>query len=180
MATSIGHYLEAERLLRRADALSPSAAEEQALLLLQEAQVHATLALAAVTAMSQGFDGPPLRDYDAWFKAASVEAPIPAEADDPDEGPITEGSMSPGPHDDPGLFAGWMRAVPPGSTLTDNDGDGWYRLVSLDTSANRRRQTIVGAGGGDVHEIGDHDDMVDVQESAPFTVLTLGILEGGE
>lgn len=48
----------------------------------QAGQLHATLALAAITALSQGFAGPPLRDYDAWFQAASVMALIPPETDD--------------------------------------------------------------------------------------------------
>lgn len=81
---SVSHYREAEQLLRRLDRLGPHAAAEDGPLMLQTAAVHATLALAAVTALSQGFDGPPLEDYNAWFKAASLAAPIPPETDDED------------------------------------------------------------------------------------------------
>lgn len=73
MATSLEHYLAAEQMLRRVDALSPTAAEQQAPILLQEAQVHATLALAAATALNIGEGG---EDYERWRRAASIEAEL--------------------------------------------------------------------------------------------------------
>lgn len=77
---STSHYREAERLLRHLDRLGPHAAAEVGPLMLQMATVHATLALAAVTALSSPQLSPP--EYDAWFRAASVEAPIAPETND--------------------------------------------------------------------------------------------------
>ena len=80
---SISHYREAEQLLRRLDRLGPHAAAADGPLMLQMAAVHATLALAAVTALSSSQQlSPP--EYEAWFHAASVEAPIPSEIGDED------------------------------------------------------------------------------------------------
>jgi hypothetical protein len=87
MSTSVDHYQEAERLLSRFDALSPSSADEQGPLLLQTAQVHATLALAAVTALNDSEGGKPTADHRRWVEIASVEAPMPPETDDEDAEP---------------------------------------------------------------------------------------------
>lgn len=65
------HYLEAERLLKSAakNFLSTGKAGSA----LEAAQVHATLALAAATALSSPVDGEiaglTVEQYDAWFKA---------------------------------------------------------------------------------------------------------------
>lgn len=73
------HYQEAERLvaIARGDGLSRGEAPRQAevTLLLTEAQVHATLALAAATAMAAlNCDGRPFGmskvDFDAWDRVA--------------------------------------------------------------------------------------------------------------
>jgi hypothetical protein len=72
------HYQRAEQLIKQANAITdgfPSAAYEQALL---EAQVHATLALAAATAMNDfnpNGDGIPAPDWAAWKAAAATPAP---------------------------------------------------------------------------------------------------------
>lgn len=83
------HYLKAEELLAEAVALveehagqvmTPSrvaAIEAAAAQLRQAAQVHATLALAAATALADGGAGAPGHgmssdDYNAWFDVASV------------------------------------------------------------------------------------------------------------
>ncbi|MFF9894916.1 hypothetical protein [Streptomyces longispororuber] len=65
------HYYEAERLLRDQYRTDRSIAE---------AQVHATLALAAATAMGAPVDGEehsglPSRDAEAWFDVAGVQSP---------------------------------------------------------------------------------------------------------
>lgn len=77
MATGPEHYREAERLLGGAqnvmdiaplDGLTRTECAELA-------QVHATLALAAATALndhSHSEGGMPLEDYDAWVKTAGV------------------------------------------------------------------------------------------------------------
>lgn len=70
------HYLEAEALLASADQNflrgdDPSSA-------LAAAQVHATLALAAATALNDNSadeGGMPLEDYRAWAEAAGVWKP---------------------------------------------------------------------------------------------------------
>lgn len=80
---STSHYREAERLLRVVRNFSPTVAAEDGPLLLQAAQVHATLALAAVTALSSTTLSPP--DHEAWFFAAAADAPIAPETDDDDE-----------------------------------------------------------------------------------------------
>jgi hypothetical protein len=82
MASGPEHYREAEALLRRADALSPSAAEQDAPILLQQAQVHATLALAAATALDPcGADrANPNATADpdavAWWNVAAVQPAV--------------------------------------------------------------------------------------------------------
>ena len=76
------HYREAEQLLAGVtlDATHPDGSpvirsdEPQTL---AAAQVHATLALAAATAMGcPSPDGPPAADWDAWSAAAKTPAPI--------------------------------------------------------------------------------------------------------
>lgn len=80
MATGPEQYREAERLAERAhhftygdggDPITGAA-------LAAEAQVHATLALAAATALndhSHAEGGMRLEDYDAWHHVASVRQP---------------------------------------------------------------------------------------------------------
>jgi len=70
------HYQEAERLLSadppclcdRTDCAHGRA-------MVREATAHATLALAAATALRSPVDGLPGRDCDAWMKAAHVREP---------------------------------------------------------------------------------------------------------
>ncbi|MCX5229722.1 hypothetical protein [Streptomyces sp. NBC_00233] len=69
------HYREAERRLAaaRADYNTPTASG----LLVAEAQVHATLALAAATALSdptRSAPRAPLPEWNAWKQAAGVAA----------------------------------------------------------------------------------------------------------
>jgi hypothetical protein len=59
------HYQRAEELLRRSDGDDPQTAAVR----LAQAQVHATLALTAATAMAD-LRGMPYNDNDAWAKAA--------------------------------------------------------------------------------------------------------------
>ncbi len=65
MATGAEHYVEAERLLARADAEGP--ASDFGRSLTATAQVHATLAHAAATALAEGH-----RDNAAWCAAAGT------------------------------------------------------------------------------------------------------------
>ena len=65
------HYREAEQLLNEADDDSTIVPAD----LIAQAQVHATLALAAATALVAGDDGRTgLSDYDAWSEVASTAA----------------------------------------------------------------------------------------------------------
>ncbi|MGW5465190.1 hypothetical protein [Streptomyces sp. NPDC003996] len=80
MATGPDHYQEAERLLRLASAHEVQAGSDSPDLahLYAEAQVHATLALAAATALnghSHDEGGMPLEDYNEWVNAAAVWKP---------------------------------------------------------------------------------------------------------
>lgn len=75
MTTGPQHYAEAERLLATRGGTTPRSS------ILAEAQVHATLALAAATALSHRETSDdensysvsvlPSDDYDAWWRAAS-------------------------------------------------------------------------------------------------------------
>ncbi|MEV0779240.1 hypothetical protein [Streptomyces sp. NPDC050428] len=75
------HYARAERLvedLRRAKAsFSQAVSPETATIALAEAQVHATLALAAATALSEpsrAATRATVPEWDAWHAAAGVQA----------------------------------------------------------------------------------------------------------
>jgi len=75
------HFKEAERLL--ADARVPG--EKRSVrnffpveTLMAVAQVHATLALAAATALVNPAGGLPGRDHEAWFRAAGTPGPAAA------------------------------------------------------------------------------------------------------
>lgn len=62
------HYREAERIIKEADG---SQGMEVLMASRALAQVHATLALAAATAL-RGINAPlPEKDWDAWYSAAS-------------------------------------------------------------------------------------------------------------
>lgn len=66
------HYVEAERLICGARVEPPEALPMQdRMMLLAAAQMHATLALAAATAMV-GIDRMPEEDFREWDKAAGV------------------------------------------------------------------------------------------------------------
>ncbi|GGJ87293.1 hypothetical protein GCM10011583_18550 [Streptomyces camponoticapitis] len=74
------HYVRAERLvedLRRAKAsISQAVSPETAMIALAEAQVHATLALAAATALpepSRAATRATVPEWDAWHTAAGVQ-----------------------------------------------------------------------------------------------------------
>lgn len=77
MTTGPEHYREAERLL---DLASNALVEDhtvRANYCLAEAQVHATLALAAATALNDhdpNGEGMPVADFRAWRETVSVEA----------------------------------------------------------------------------------------------------------
>ncbi|MCP3817794.1 phiSA1p31-related protein [Streptomyces sp. A3M-1-3] len=91
------HYREAERLVTGSKTRHGALiVEEGTAEVLAAAQVHATLALTAATAMQAAVDGsePGMAPYefDAWYKAAGVKVPMrsPAEAD-----PIVYGRLDP-------------------------------------------------------------------------------------
>ena len=67
--TGAEHYAEAERMITLMD---DGAADWEPLA--ASAQVHATLALAAATALGGG-EGPPAPDWDVWYRTAS-EGPV--------------------------------------------------------------------------------------------------------
>lgn len=71
------HYREAEQLIREAESAGDGEptiwSVEEAL---ATAQVHATLALAAATALSDG-EGLSLRDYSAWCDVAAKKPDRP-------------------------------------------------------------------------------------------------------
>jgi hypothetical protein len=73
------HYREAEKLLGYAEARdAEQRGDATDMSLLAEAQVHATLALAAATALNDNAadsGGMPLEDFDAWVQAAAVWKP---------------------------------------------------------------------------------------------------------
>jgi hypothetical protein len=64
------YYREAERLRQRSRGDVPDRA-----LLLAEAQVCATLALAAATALNDYPNGAPVEDWTAWRQAAGIYHP---------------------------------------------------------------------------------------------------------
>lgn len=73
------HYLEAERLMKGCkNSYGALVIEDGTAEVLAAAQVHATLALAAATAMGSPVDGEgdsglPPRDCKAWYDAAGVK-----------------------------------------------------------------------------------------------------------
>jgi hypothetical protein len=73
------HYAEAEKLLAAQTApavvpgYGPVLREDADMDAVAAAQVHATLALAAATALNDGSYGSEKKDYDAWKKAAGVK-----------------------------------------------------------------------------------------------------------
>jgi hypothetical protein len=68
MATGPEHYQKAERLIRDADRQDP----EQAAYTIAKAQVHATLAQAAATALMTVDDHASVAEYKIWKSAAGV------------------------------------------------------------------------------------------------------------
>lgn len=77
------HYRQAEELLgqlRKAQSsMSSSVSPERVAAVMAEAQVHATLALAAATAMNDAESGMSIPDYQEWDKAAGAKANKPAD-----------------------------------------------------------------------------------------------------
>jgi len=69
------HYRAAEELLAEIKDGDPDASHTAAALLLGMAQVHATLALAAATAL--GSPDQPTWDWEAWCAAAATPRPEP-------------------------------------------------------------------------------------------------------
>jgi hypothetical protein len=69
------HYREAERLVAEADTIlrphdeGPCEADR----VLAAAQVHATLALAAATALNDAEDGMPIAEFQAWHSTAGTK-----------------------------------------------------------------------------------------------------------
>lgn len=80
MPTGPEHYREAERLADRAHFFTYGDGADPVVgaALAAEAQVHATLALTAATAMQAAVDGTEpgmgTREFEAWYKAAGVKA----------------------------------------------------------------------------------------------------------
>lgn len=70
--TGPGHYTSAEQWLYKAQHEGARGDAETAESCAAIAQVHATLALAAATAMNDGSGGMGAYDWDAWREAASV------------------------------------------------------------------------------------------------------------
>jgi len=64
------HYANAESDLEHAAHADDKGRPADVAYWMQAAQVHATLALAAATALGGG-DGPPAPDWDAWYRTAS-------------------------------------------------------------------------------------------------------------
>lgn len=71
MATGPQHYRDAEQLL---GILDRGTEGDDAQVIATMAAAHATLALAAATALNDAISGVPLEDYDAWTAAASITA----------------------------------------------------------------------------------------------------------
>jgi hypothetical protein len=67
------HYREAERLLAMQD-VADKLPHADIAMIQQQAQVHATLALAAATALNDYPEGAPLADLLAWRTAAATPA----------------------------------------------------------------------------------------------------------
>lgn len=77
MSTGPFHYRTAEQLLgqvtRKSATGCPIVAEGSDVAdILAAAQAHATLALAAATALGVGSDDPPPRDAEEWYRAAGT------------------------------------------------------------------------------------------------------------
>jgi len=70
------HYREAEKLLAHADVAIDEGYSDRAGLMHAEAQVHATLALAAATALNDGNGGLPAADFATWKDAAATKASV--------------------------------------------------------------------------------------------------------
>lgn len=73
------HYRAAERLADQAHHFTygDGADPETGAALAAEAQVHATLALAAAVALGEGFHGMHTRDAHAWRQVAATTPPAP-------------------------------------------------------------------------------------------------------
>lgn len=69
--TGPDHYRKAEQLLRILDRGTEG---DDAQVIATMAAAHATLALAAATALNDAISGVPLEDYDAWTATASITA----------------------------------------------------------------------------------------------------------
>ncbi|TQS30003.1 hypothetical protein [Microbispora sp. KK1-11] len=67
------HYRKAEEILAEAENADPRAERGDIALLLSFAQLHATLALAAATAMNDHDGGMSNADFNAWDKVAGVK-----------------------------------------------------------------------------------------------------------
>jgi hypothetical protein len=66
------HYRQAEQILAEAENSAPDANCDDVALLLKFAQVHATLALAAATALNDYPEGAPIADIRAWRATAGT------------------------------------------------------------------------------------------------------------
>jgi hypothetical protein len=80
VATALEHYNAAEKILADTENLfgKQYMEAEVAAVFVAQAQVHATLALAAATALNVGEGG---EDYERWRRTASVEAETLARQD---------------------------------------------------------------------------------------------------
>jgi hypothetical protein len=70
VVTGPEHYVAAENLLAKAG--SPDASGEDERHAVAAAQVHATLALAAATALNDSDSGQPFDDHQAWREVAAT------------------------------------------------------------------------------------------------------------
>lgn len=166
--------------------------------LAQLAQVHATLALAWVTAL-RGIhpDGEmPLVDANAWFEAVSQDAPIPPEADDEGKTWVSAGAVV--VHTDcAGLDTANPDAVRVGSVSPTDAAElgEWLRALPLRTILRSHSWAPCQRGTGEEHihrapvrefpalfvygdpfEITEGSERLDqlAKYHAPFTVLALG------
>lgn len=176
---ALSHYREAEHLLRIAADLTPNTLD-RALREFERAQVHATLALAGVTALKGGRTDLDFVDFHDWHRTASVTAPIPPETDDEpeDDDTVRVGDRSLGSDAHPDALAAWLRALPLRTILRDVDGNPYMTGTGSETihrSPDREFPALIDLGGNPRELTHGHDDVVRLSKlCAPFTVLALG------
>lgn len=186
MSTSLDHYLEAEEAARTLEIVAGQVEEsggDPLPLIGAYGLIHAMLALAAVTALrgthSEG--ELPFADANAWFEAASQNAPMPPEPvdeqdDEPEDDTIRVGSVSP---TEPGELAEWLLSLPHRTILSGADGYPYQRGTGYETrhrQPDREFPALIGLGGSPIElTCGYLIPALDLTKNAlPFTVLALG------